>query len=120
MFKIAGKVVTPALNGSILPGITRYSCIDLLKSWGTTVEERLLSIDELKEAARGGTLEEAWCVGTAAVVSPIGELACGDEKFTINDFKIGDTSQRLYDELTGIQWGKRPDPFKWTEVLPKE
>ena len=120
MFKIAGKVVTPALNGSILPGITRRSCIELLKSWGVAVEERLLSVDELFGAAQDGTLEEAWCVGTAAVVSPIGELAYEDRKYTVNDFKIGATSQKLYDELTGIQWGTKPDPFKWTEVLPAE
>ena len=114
MFKIAGKVVTPALTGSILPGITRKSCIELLKSWGKPVEERLLSLDELTRAARDGTLEEAWCVGTAAVVSPIGGLTLGEESYTINDFKIGATSQRLYDELTGIQWGTKPDPFGWT------
>ena len=117
MFKIAGTVVTPMLTGSILPGITRKSCIELLKSWGVPVEERLLSVDGLFEAAKNGTLEEAWCVGTAAVISPIGELAWNEETFEVNQNRIGALSQRLYDELTGIQWGTRPDPFGWTCVV---
>ena len=114
MFKIAGKVVTPMLTGSILRGVTRKSCIELLKSWGVTVEERLISVEELFDAAANGTLEEAWCVGTAAVISPIGELSWGDRDYAVNNKQIGEMSQRLYDELTGIQWGTRPDPFGWT------
>ena len=117
MFKIDGKVVTPALTGSILPGITRRSCIQMLKSWGVEVEERLVSIDELVEAAQNGKLEEAWGTGTAAVISPIGELCYKDVKYTVNDFKIGPTAQKLYDELTGLQWGDKPDPFGWTKVI---
>ena len=117
MFKIAGKVVTPMLTGSILRGVTRKSCIELLKSWGVPVEERLLSVDELFEAAKNGTLEEAWCVGTAAVISPIGELAWNGEKYEINGNKIGPLSQMLYDELTGIQRGTRPDPFGWVDRI---
>ena len=117
MFKISGTVVTPMLTGSILRGVTRKSCIELLKSWGVPVEERLLSVDELFEAAKNGTLEEAWCVGTAAVISPIGELAWNNEKYEVNQNRIGALSQRLYDELTGIQWGTRPDPFGWTCVV---
>ena len=117
MFKIAGKVVTPMLTGSILNGVTRRSCIALLKSWDVPVEERLLSVDELFEAAKNGTLEEAWCVGTAAVISPIGELAWNNEKYEVNQNRIGALSQRLYDELTGIQWGTRPVPFGWTCVV---
>ena len=117
MFKIDGKVVTPALTGSILSGITRRSCIQMLKSWGMEVEERLISIDELVEAAQNGKLEEAWGTGTAAVISPIGELCYKDVKYTINDFKIGATAQKLYDELTGLQWGDKPDPFGWTKVI---
>ena len=117
MFKINGKVVTPALTGSILPGITRRSCIQMLKSWGVEVEERLVSIDELVEAAQNGKLEEAWGTGTAAVISPIGELCYKDVKYIVNDFKIGPTAQKLYDELTGLQWGDKPDPFGWTKVI---
>lgn len=117
MFKIAGKAVTPALTGSILSGITRKSCIEVLKSWNVPVEERLLSVDELISAAQDGTLEEAFGLGTAAVISPIGELFYKDKKYVVNDFKIGPLAQKLYDELTGIQWGLKPDTFNWTECV---
>ena len=113
MFKINGEVVTPALTGSILPGITRKSCIEVLKSEGYKVSERLLSIDELEAAMADGTLEEAWGCGTAAVVSPIGELSYKGEIFTVNEGKIGEVTQKLYDTLTGIQWGKVEDKFGW-------
>ena len=114
MFKVSGKILTPDLNGSVLPGVTRRSCIQLLKDWGYELEERRISADELFQAAENGTLEEAWGTGTAAVVSPIGELARGDEKVTVSGNKIGPVTQRLYDELTGIQWGRLPDPHGWT------
>ena len=117
MFKIAGEVVTPALTGSILPGVTRKSCIELLKSKGYKVSERLLSLDELAAALENGTLEEAWGCGTAAVVSPIGKLAYKDKVFVINEGKIGEVTQMLYDTLTGIQWGKIADPFGWTKKV---
>ena len=113
MFKVDGKILTPDLNGSVLPGITRRSCIQLLKDWGYEVEERRISAEELFEAAKNGTLEEGWGTGTAAVISPIGELAEGDEKVIINGGKIGPVTQRLYDELTGIQWGRQADPHGW-------
>ena len=118
MFKIAGKVVTPELNGSILPGITRKSILELLKSEGTPVEERRVSLEELIKAAQDGTLEEAWGCGTAAVVSPVGHLAYRDKVYEINGGKIGGTTARLYDTLTGIQWGTRDDPFGW--IVPVE
>ena len=114
MFKVNGKILTPDLNGSVLPGVTRRSCIQLLKDWGYEVEERRISAEELFEAAKNGTMEEAWGTGTAAVVSPIGELAEGDEKVIISGNKIGPVTQRLYDELTGIQWGRLPDTHGWT------
>ena len=113
MFKVGGKILTPDLNGSVLDGITRRSCIQLLKDWGYEVEERRISAEELFEAAKNGTLEEAWGTGTAAVVSPIGELAEGDEKAIINNGQIGEVTQKLYDELTGIQWGRVADPHNW-------
>ena len=113
MFKINGKIVTPMLTGSILPGITRMSCIQVLKSLGYEVEERLLSVDELVEAMENGSLEEAWGCGTAAVVSPIGKLAYGDKEYVIGGGKIGEVTQKLYDILTGIQWGKQEDLFNW-------
>ncbi|MCD8142072.1 MAG: branched-chain amino acid aminotransferase [Clostridiales bacterium] len=114
MFKISGKIVTPALNGSILSGITRKSCIELLKSWGYEVEERPVSAQELFDAAESGALEEAWGTGTAAVISPVGEMAWNDRACIINGGEIGPTVQRLYDTLTGIQWGRVADPFGWT------
>ena len=114
MFKINGEIITPALTGSILPGVTRKSCIELLKSKGYNINERLLSIDELEAAMDNGTLEEAWGCGTAAVISPIGKLAYKDKVISINDGKIGEVTQMLYDTLTGIQWGKIEDSFGWT------
>ena len=109
VFKIAGKVVTPMLNGSILPGITRDSVLTLCRDWGYEVEERKISVDELIEAAHNGTLEEVFGTGTAAVVSPVGKLRYKDEVVRDRRGKIGELTQKLYDELTGIQWGKRPD-----------
>jgi branched-chain amino acid aminotransferase len=114
MFKINGEIITPMLSGSILPGITRKSCIEVLKNNGYKVTERLLSIDELADAMKNGTLEEAWGCGTAAVISPIGELMYKGEKFIVNEGKIGKVSQFLYDTLTGIQWGKISDDYNWT------
>lgn len=114
MFKIDGKIVTPALTGSVLPGITRKSCIELLKSKGYTVEERLVSADELFTAAQNGKLEEAWGTGTAAVISPIGKLYFKEKEYVINNGKIGSLTQKLYDELTAIQWGKTEDKFGWS------
>lgn len=117
MFKINGTVVTPMLSGSILPGITRKSCVEVLKKAGIPVEERLLSIDELLAAMQDGTLEEAFGCGTAAVVSPIGELCYKDHKYTVNGGKIGEVTQKLYDTLTGIQWGLTEDPYGWTVLV---
>ena len=117
MFKIAGEIVTPALSGSILPGITRKSIIEVLKAKGYTVSERLLSIDELKAAMADGTLEEAWGCGTAAVVSPIGELSYEGVQYPVCGGAIGEVTQMLYDTLTGIQWGKVEDTYGWTVQL---
>ena len=117
MFKIDGEIVTPKLTGSILPGITRKSCIEVLKEEGYTVNERLLSVDELGEALKNGKLEEAWGCGTAAVISPIGEMGWEDKHVVVNGGKIGPLAQKLYDTLTGIQWGTRPDPFGWVVKL---
>ena len=113
MFKIGGKVVTPALNGTVLPGITRKSCVELIRSWGIEVEERLLSAEELFDAAEKGLLEEAWGTGTAAVVSPIGQMKWNDREVVVNGGEIGSVTQKLYDELTGIQWGLVEDTRGW-------
>ena len=117
MFKIGDEIVTPMLSGSILPGITRKSCLEVLRSKGYKVSERLLSIDELAEAMANGTLKEAWGCGTAAVISPIGELCYKDTKYAVNNGEIGEVTQMLYDTLTGIQWGKIEDEFNWTYKL---
>lgn len=114
MFKINNEIITPALTGSILPGITRKSCIEVLRDAGFTVTERLLSVDELTEAMKNGTLEEAWGCGTAAVVSPIGQLYYDGTTYTINNNEIGEVTRALYDKLTGIQWGRTEDPYGWT------
>ncbi|HHW23594.1 MAG TPA: branched-chain amino acid aminotransferase [Clostridiaceae bacterium] len=112
-FVIGDEVVTPALNGSILPGITRKSCIELLRHWGVKVSERRISMEEIYDANEKGQLREAFGTGTAAVISPIGELNWNDKKIVLNDGKIGELSQKLYDNLTGIQYTKVPDPFNW-------
>ena len=114
MFKIDGEIVTPQLTGSILPGITRKSCVELLRSEGYRVSERRISVDELEAAIDSGKLEEAWGTGTAAVISPIGELCYKGKKAVINGGKIGPVTAHLYDTLTGIQWGTLEDKFGWT------
>ncbi len=113
MFKIDGEIATPELTGSVLPGITRKSCLEILKEWGYKVSERLISVDELLSAAQNGKLEEAWGTGTAAVVSPIGHLFYKDVDYTVSNNEIGALTQKLYDELTGIQWGTKPDTRGW-------
>ncbi len=117
MFKINGKIVTPALQGSVLPGITRKSCLELLRDWGYEVEERSLSIDELIDAVKDGTLEEAWGTGTAAVVSPIGEIYYDGIDHVVADGGIGEVTHRLYEEITAIQWGKKADERGWIEPV---
>ncbi|PJK17150.1 branched chain amino acid aminotransferase [Chryseomicrobium excrementi] len=113
-FKIDGKVYTPALNGSILDGITRRSIIDILRYWEVPVIERRISMEEIREAHRTGKLEEAWGTGTAAVISPIGEFKWQNELFYVNNGQTGELSARLYDTITGLQTGEMPDPFGWT------
>lgn len=113
LFVLDGKIVTPALNGTILAGITRDSILTLARDMGIPVEERKVSIDEIFEGAKNGRLQEAFGSGTAAVVSPVGELARGDEKIVINNGQIGPITQKMYDTLTGIQYGRLPDPHGW-------
>lgn len=116
-FKIGDEVVTPELNGSILSGITRASTIELLKSWGMTVSERQISIDELYDAYDAGRLEEAFATGTAAVISPIGELGWRGRDIIVGDNKIGPVTAKIYEALIGIQYGKSVDPFGWVVKL---
>ena len=116
-FKIGDEVITPSLDGSILPGITRNSCIQLLRNWGIKVTERRLGVQELFEAHEQGNLVEAFGTGTAAVISPIGELNWDGKVITVGGGKIGDISARLYDTITGIQNGTAKDEFNWmTEI----
>ncbi len=112
-FKINGKIVTPMLNGSILSGITRNSVLTLCRHWGLPVEERLVSVEELLIAQKDGTLEEVFGTGTAAVISPVGKLRYKDDVMAIGNGDIGEISQKIYDTITGIQWGKLSDPFGW-------
>lgn len=117
-FKVDGKVLTPELNGSILPGVTRESVIEICRSWGLPVEERKIAIDEIFEAYKAGKLEEVWGSGTAAVISPVDTLKWGDHIMQINPGEIGPLSQKLYDAITGIQLAKLPDPHQWVvEVI---
>ena len=118
-FKIAGKVVTPALSGSILPGITRDSTIQLCKDWGYEVEERKISAEELLQAQKNGTLEEVFGTGTAAVISPVGKLRYQDEVMTIANGETGPLSMKLYETITGIQTGKLPDNRGWRVKVGK-
>ncbi len=113
MFVLDNKIITPMLNGSILAGITRDSILKLAASDGYQVEERRIPIAEIFEAAQQGRLQEAFGTGTAAVVSPVGELCWEGKKITLSGGKIGPVAQRMYDELTGIQWGRMADRFNW-------
>lgn len=113
-FVIDGEIITPSLEGNILPGVTRASAIDYLKAEGYKVTERRISIDEVYAAADAGKLDEVFGTGTAAVISPVGELNWDGRVIVINNGKIGKISQMLYDAITGIQWGEKPDVFQWT------
>jgi len=118
-FVIDGKIVTPSLaEGNILPGVTRASCIELLKKWGYTVEERKVSIDEIRQAYENGTLNESFGTGTAAVITTVGEYNDEGFRIDINNGEIGPVSQKLYDKLTGMQWGTEKDEMGW--IVPVE
>lgn len=117
MFAYGNKIVTPMLNGSILPGITRQSIITLAKQLGYEVEEKRIAIADVFADAKAGRLTEAFGTGTAAVISPVGELCWKDEKLTIGDGNIGPVAQKLYDTLTGIQYGRLNDDNGWTVRL---
>ena len=116
-FKIDDELITPALSGSILPGITRDSVIKLARSWGVKVSERPISIDEVQAGIASGSLKEIFASGTAAVISPVGALSYQGREYPINGETTGPLAQRLFDELQGIQYGTRPDPFGWRVEL---
>jgi len=112
-FKINGEIITPSLEGSVLGGITRASAIEILKDKGYKVNERKISIDEVVEADVNGTFEEMFGTGTAAVISPVGQLTYGEKTITINNGQIGTLTQSLYDDLVGIQTGTTKDAKEW-------
>ncbi len=112
-FVIGGKVVTPALSGSILPGITRKSVIERLRAYGYTVEERAVSIDEVVSATENGALTEIFGTGTAAVISPVGSFLYRNKNYTVAGGAMGETARKIYNDLTGIQTGILPDPADW-------
>jgi branched-chain amino acid aminotransferase len=116
MLKIGDEVLTPPLNGAILAGITRESVLTLLHDWGLRVAERQISIDEVIAAAQAGRLE-MWGTGTAAVISPVGELGYKGERYVINGGRTGTLTQKLYDTIVGIQYGTTPDPHGWARPL---
>lgn len=114
MMRIGDEVVTPPLSGAILPGVTRDSVLTILRDWSLNVSERPVSIDEVMEAADQGTLREVWGTGTAAVISPVGELSYKGRRVVINGGQTGDLTQKLYNAIVGIQYGLEPDPRGWT------
>lgn len=118
MVRVGDEVITPPLAGTILDGVTRNSALQLLRDWGLRVTERPVAIDEVMRAGRDGTLREMWGTGTAAVVSPVGTLGYQGKDVLINGGQTGELTQRLYDTITGIQYGRTNDPHGWTSVVP--
>ncbi len=116
-FRIGDELITPPLGGSILPGITRDSVIELAKHWGIKVTERLITIDEVIETSRSGAMKEIFASGTAAVISPVGEICYRDADYRIADGSVGEWALKLYEEILGIQYGEREDVFGWMRRL---
>jgi len=112
-FLIGDELLTAPLNGSILPGVTRDSVIRIVKEWGIKLTERSLAIDEVITAAKNKALKEAFGTGTAAVISPVGQITYKREDYTVAGGKMGELSRRLYDEIVGIQYRHKPDPYGW-------
>ena len=116
-FVIGDEIITPELSGSILAGITRDSVIALAKKWGMKITERRLSIDEIVDAHENGQLKEVFGSGTAAVISPVGEIKYGEKEMVIEGGKVGKLSQKFMDSITGIQYGRMEDDMNWIEKL---
>ena len=116
-FRIDDEVITAPLNGSILPGVTRDSVIRIVKDWGLKMTERSLPIDEVIAAAKDGRLKEAFGTGTAAVISPVGQITFKGHDYVVAGGKMGELSQKLYDEIVAIQYGQKPDPYGWVERI---
>jgi len=116
-FVIDEEIITPKLNGSILPGVTRKSVIELARHWNENVSERKISIDELMQAHAAGSLKEVFGAGTAAVISPVGQIKYNDQVITINDNQTGPVAKKYYQTITDMQYGKADDPMGWIETV---
>ncbi len=116
-FVIDDELITPMLNGSILPGVTRDSVLALARSWKMKVSERRISIDEVMGAHASGHLKEIFGSGTAAVISPVGELKYGDKVIKVGDGGVGPLSRKFFDTISAIQYGRAQDPFGWVEPV---
>jgi branched-chain amino acid aminotransferase len=116
-FVINNELITPELSGSILPGITRDSVLALAGQWGMTVREQKIAIDDVLEAHRAGTLTEVFGSGTAAVISPVGELKYEDNILAIGDGSVGPMAQKFFDAMTDIQYGRAEDVLGWIEPV---
>ena len=112
-FFINDELITPPLGGTILPGVTRDSVLQIARHWNMKVAERPITIEEVVAEAKSGALKEMFATGTAAVISPVGEICYKEEVLPIADGRTGELSQKLYDEITGIQYGHKEDPFGW-------
>ena len=112
-FVIDGELITPPLGGTILPGVTRDSVLRIARAWGLKVSERLLSMEEILAACQNGSLQESFASGTAAIVSPIGQICYQNREYAINEGRTGSLTERLYEEILRIQYGEKEDPFGW-------
>jgi branched-chain amino acid aminotransferase len=116
-FRLGDELVTPPLTGSILPGVTRDSVIQLAKHWKIPITERPITIDEVIDAVQSGAMKEIFGTGTAAVISPVGEISYKESSYRVRDGAVGEWSQRFYDEIVGIQYGEKEDPFGWVREI---
>ena len=115
--RIGDTVVTPPLDGTILPGATRDCVLVLLREWGVRVEERHLRSDEIERAAKDGSLRELFGTGTAAVIAPIGCLGYGSHELSVGNGEEGELTRRLYETIRGVQSGAIPDKHGWLVVV---
>jgi len=116
-FRLKDELITPPLTGSILPGVTRESVIEMARSWGIKVTERPITIDEVIDTVRSGDMKEIFGTGTAAVISPVGLISFKEKSYQVRDGKVGEYSLRLYDEIVGIQYGEKEDKYGWVYNL---
>jgi branched-chain amino acid aminotransferase len=112
-FYLDDELVTPPLEGTILPGVTRDSVLQLSEHWGIKAVERQVAIEEVIENIKSGRMKEIFATGTAAVISPVGEIGYKGTDYKVADGGVGELARKLYDEITGIQYGHRQDPFGW-------